>query len=83
MTVPAPVIVKIFPETVAGPDRTLKLTPNPELADAESEIGDTPYITGDAGGANVIDCGAWVIVTVIPALEGLFWLSPLYEAVTE
>jgi hypothetical protein len=80
MTVPAPVIVKMFPVTVAGPDRTLKLPPSPELADAESEIGDTPYVTGDAGGAN---WGAWVIVTVVPALEGLFWLSPLYEAVTE
>jgi hypothetical protein len=45
----------MFPETVAGPERTLKLTANPELANAESEIGDTPYVTGDAGCANVID----------------------------
>jgi hypothetical protein len=32
----------MFPEIVAGPERTLKVTPNPELADAESEIGATP-----------------------------------------
>ena len=80
---PAPVIVKVFPETVAGPERTLKLTPNPALEDAERVIGGTPYVTGDGGAIQVIASGACVMVSVVPALVGLLLLSPLYEAVTE
>jgi hypothetical protein len=42
------------PETEHDPDDTLKATASPELAEAESEIGDTPYVTGLAGAAKVI-----------------------------
>jgi hypothetical protein len=77
------VIVKVFPETVAGPERTLKLTPNPALEDAKRVIGGTPYVTGDGGANQVIASGACVMVNAVPVLVGLLLLSPLYEAVTE
>ena len=38
-TVPMPVVVSVEPETVAGPERTLKATERPELAVAESAMG--------------------------------------------
>ena len=49
-------IVSVLPQIVAGPETTLKETGKPELEDAESAIGDTPYVTGDAGAAKVIVC---------------------------
>jgi hypothetical protein len=52
--VPAPVTVSVLPETEHDPDDTLKETASPEGTAAESEIGDTPYVTGLAGGAKVI-----------------------------
>jgi hypothetical protein len=35
-------MVKELPDTVAGPDVTLKVTAKPELAVADSAIGDMP-----------------------------------------
>lgn len=39
---PGPVIVTTFPLKIAGPDRTEKLTGNPELAEADSVNGASP-----------------------------------------
>jgi hypothetical protein len=36
------VTVSVLPETVQGPEETLKATASPELAVALKEIGDTP-----------------------------------------
>jgi hypothetical protein len=49
------VTVSVVPLTVAGPV-ALKVTANPEVAVAESVIGATPYVTGEAGAAKVIVC---------------------------
>jgi len=54
----------VFPETVQVPEVTLNAIAKPELAVAESAIGDTPYITGDAGAVKLIACDALVTVTV-------------------
>jgi hypothetical protein len=35
-------MVSVLPLTVPGPDTTLKVTGSPELAVAESAIGETP-----------------------------------------
>jgi hypothetical protein len=48
------VIVNVLPDIVPGPETTLKVTARPELEEADSAIGDTPYVTGDAGAAKVI-----------------------------
>ena len=48
-TVPTPVIVRVFPLTVAGPV-ALNVTGNPELAVADKVIGATPFFT-ELGGA--------------------------------
>jgi hypothetical protein len=42
VTVPAPVIVSELPLTVPGPETTLKVTANPEVAVADRLIGLTP-----------------------------------------
>jgi hypothetical protein len=59
--------------TEAGPDVTANVTALPELPPvAEREIGLTPYVTGVGGGAKVIVCGAWEIVTTTElAVAGL------------
>jgi len=59
---PGPVIVSVLPEIVAGPETTLKETGKPELEDADSATGETPYVTGDAGAVNVIVCAPAAIV---------------------
>jgi hypothetical protein len=40
--VPVPVTVSVLPDAEHGPEETLKVTANPELAVALREIGDTP-----------------------------------------
>jgi hypothetical protein len=69
------VIVNELPETVHGPD-ALKLTPSPELAVAESAIGETPYVTGDEGAVKLIDWDAMLIDKVVDAPAGLLFASP-------
>ena len=49
-------IVSVLPEIVAGPETTLKETGKPELEDADSATGETPFVTGDAGAGKVIVC---------------------------
>jgi len=53
-TVPEPVIVSVLALIVPGPETTLKVTGKPELAVADSVIGETPQVTGDAGAVNVM-----------------------------
>jgi hypothetical protein len=67
--VPAPVNVNVLPETEHGPEDQLKLTPNPELAEAERTMGETPYVTGDEGAVNDIVCDAAPIVSVVEERE--------------
>jgi hypothetical protein len=47
------VILSVLPLTDAGPV-TLKVTGSPDVAVADSVIGETPYVTGDAGGVKLI-----------------------------
>jgi len=55
----------VLPLIVPGPPGiTLKATVSPDVADATSVIGDTPYVTGDAGWGKVIVCDAGLIVNV-------------------
>ena len=49
MIVPAPVIVRVEPFTVPGPEMTEKVTANPELAEALSVIGPAPRVTPESG----------------------------------
>ena len=42
VTPPAPVMVRVFPETVAGPERTLKLTDRPDETVALRVKGASP-----------------------------------------
>jgi hypothetical protein len=46
--------VRIFPATVAGPDRTLNDTGNPELAVAVNVIGLLPRFTGEGSGGKLM-----------------------------
>ena len=43
-TAPAPVIVTVFPSTIADPEKILKLTGKPELAVASTVNGGSPYL---------------------------------------
>ncbi len=61
---PAPVTVRVPPDIVPGPETTVNVTPRPELAVAERLTGETPYVTGEAGGVKVIVCVPCVIVNV-------------------
>jgi hypothetical protein len=57
VTLPAPVTVRVEPETVAGPEVTAKLTGKPDDAVAVRVMGATPYVTF-ANAPNVIVCTA-------------------------
>jgi hypothetical protein len=60
------VTVRVLPATVAGPEITVNVTPKPELEEATSEIGATPYVTGVAGAVKVIVCAAAFTTWVMP-----------------
>jgi hypothetical protein len=64
------VIVKLLPEIDPGPEETLKVTPSPELADADKAMSPTPYITGDGAGKEIV-WDACEIVKVVDALAPL------------
>jgi len=42
---------------ITGPDRTLNVTGLPVARPLRREVWGTPYVTGEAMGANVIACG--------------------------
>jgi hypothetical protein len=69
ITVPTPVIVSVVPLTVAGPEVTLKVTVNPEVAVADSVIGETGYVTGEVGAVKLIVCDA-SLTTIVCDTEG-------------
>ncbi len=76
-TVPAPVIVRVLPlvpDTVAGPETTLKVTGRPESDVAFREIGVAPYATAISE-LNVIVCGVNAIAA-IPATARILKLAP-------
>jgi len=60
--VPTPVIDRMEPEIEQDP-AALNVTVNPELAEADKVMGETPYITEAGLDASVIVCEALVIVT--------------------
>jgi hypothetical protein len=51
-------MVSVLPLIEPGPETTLKVTLRPEVEEAESVMGDTPYVTGDEGAVKVIVCVA-------------------------
>ena len=54
VTAPAPVIVTVLPLIEAGPDKMLKLTTNPDEAEALTVNGGSPKVLS-ARGPKVID----------------------------
>jgi hypothetical protein len=56
-------MVSVLPLTVPGPETTLKVTANPELAVADKVIGLTPYVTGEVGAVKLIVCEPWLTTT--------------------
>jgi hypothetical protein len=70
-TVPTPVIVSVLPLTDPGPLTTSKVTALPEAPPvAKSAIGETPYVTGEERGANVMVCVACVMLKLTETLCG-------------
>src|ERR1700690_2027603 len=57
-TKPGPVIVRMFPLAIAGPDKTEKFTGKPELAVADSANGASPN-TCLLNPSKVMNCGSF------------------------
>jgi hypothetical protein len=57
-------MVRVLPVMDAGPETTLKVTAKPELAVADSAIGETPYVTGAASEAKLMVCFDALTVTL-------------------
>ena len=72
--VPTPVTVSMLPLIDPGPETTLKATLSPDVAIALSEIGDTPYVTGE-NGEKLMVCDArlttWLNVDEVLELKPL------------
>ncbi len=66
--VPAPVIVRVEPFTVPGPEMTEKVTANPELAEARSVMGLVPRVTPEIG-PKVIVWPSFTTIVVDPVLD--------------
>lgn len=76
-TVPDPVIVRVLPLIVPGPETMLKTTGLPEAPPVATRVmGDTPLFTGEAGAVKLMVCEALLIVRVVRALPAKLLLSP-------
>ena len=83
VTVPAPVIVSVVPDSVAGPDTMLKLTGNPDEAVALRAKGASPKVRfGSVGNVMAWDCLAMLLTINDWFTTGAGWklLFPACEA---